>query len=160
MPEIADWPKRMLLVEDNVNDIELTMAALEELRLGGEVFVVRDGEQALDYLFRRGAYVDRPAGDPAVVMLDVKMPKVDGIEVLRQVKTDDVLRLVPVVMLTSSREERDVMQSYREGANAYVVKPAQLQEFINAVKELGLFWAVINEPPPGTSGRQGLGGRA
>lgn len=160
MPEIADWPKRMLLVEDNANDIELTMAALEELRLGNDVFVVRDGEQALDYLFRRGAYVDRPAGDPAVVMLDVKMPKVDGIEVLRQVKTDDVLRLVPVVMLTSSREERDVMQSYREGANAYVVKPAQLQEFINAVKELGLFWAVINEPPPGINGRQGLGGRA
>jgi CheY-like chemotaxis protein len=104
--------------------------------------------------------VNRPAGDPAVVMLDVKMPKVDGIEVLRQVKTDDVLRQVPVVMLTSSREELDVMQSYREGANAYVVKPAQLQEFINAVKELGLFWAVINEPPPGSNGRQGLGGIA
>lgn len=160
MPEIADLPKRMLLVEDNANDVELTMAALEELRLGGEVFVVRDGEQALDYLFRRGAYVDRPAGEPAVVMLDVKMPKVDGIEVLRQVKTDDVLKLVPVVMLTSSREERDVMQSYREGANAYVVKPVQLQEFINAVKELGLFWTVINEPPPGSNGRQRLGGLA
>jgi len=150
MPAAPDGPKRMLLVEDNANDIELTMAALDELRLGSDVFVVRDGEQALDYLFRRGAYVDRPAGAPVVVMLDVKMPKVDGIEVLRQVKTDDALKLVPVVMLTSSREERDVVQSYRQGANAYVVKPVRYQEFVTAVKELGLFWTAINEPPPGS----------
>jgi CheY-like chemotaxis protein len=157
---MLDLPKRMLLVEDNANDIELTIAALDELRLANEVFVVRDGEQALDYLFRRGAFVDRPAGQPAVVMLDVKMPKVDGIEVLRQVKTDDALKVVPVVMLTSSREERDVMQSYRQGANAYVVKPVQFQEFVNAVRDLGLFWAMINEPPPGSNGRRHIGGVA
>lgn len=142
--------KRILLVEDSSKDIELTLAALEEHRLANEVVVVQDGAEALDYLYRRGTFTERPAGNPGVVLLDLKMPKMDGLEVLRRMKEDKKLQTIPVVMLTSSREERDVIESYQLGANAYVVKPVAFQEFMAAVKHLGLFWAVVNEPPPGS----------
>ncbi|ABF40814.1 response regulator receiver protein [Candidatus Koribacter versatilis Ellin345] len=142
--------KPILLVEDNPKDIELTLAALADNRLANEVIVVRDGEEALDYLFRRGIFKLRAAGNPAVVLLDLKLPKVDGLEVLEQVKTDAMLRTVPVVMLTSSREEPDLNRSYKMGVNAYVVKPVEFTEFTQAIREIGLFWAVINQPPPGS----------
>jgi CheY-like chemotaxis protein len=140
--------KRILLVEDSTNDIDLTLAALGEINLANEVVVVRDGQEALDFLYRRGAYAGREAGLPAVVLLDLKLPKVDGLEVLGQIKGDLALRTLPVVMLTSSREEVDVARSYGRGVNAYVVKPVLFPEFVAALKELGLFWAVINQPPP------------
>jgi CheY-like chemotaxis protein len=143
--------KRIVLAEDNPNDVELTLAALAEINLANEVVVVRDGAEALDYLFRRNEYANRPAGNPAVLLLDLKMPKVDGLEVLRVLKTDENLRTIPVVMLTSSREEQDLVGSYNSGANAYVVKPVDFRAFIDAVRQLGAFWAVINEPPPGGS---------
>ncbi len=139
--------KRILLAEDNPDDVELTLEALQVNQLANEVVVVRDGAEALDYLFRRGAFASRPAGLPAVVLLDLKMPKVDGLEVLRQIKSDESLRTTPVVMLTSSREESDLVRSYRLGVNAYVVKPVDFGDFIEAVRNLGLFWAVVNEPP-------------
>jgi CheY-like chemotaxis protein len=139
--------KRILLAEDNPKDIELTLEALEEHNLANDVVVVRDGADALDYLYRRGAYSNRPEGNPAVVLLDLKMPKVDGLEVLRQIKTDEELKVVPIVMLTSSREEQDLVKSYQLGANAYVVKPIDFQQVVEAIKQLGLFWAVLNEPP-------------
>ncbi len=142
--------KRILLVEDNPNDIELTLAALAENRLANEVVVVRDGEEALDYLYRRGIFKMRTEGYPAVVLLDLKLPKLDGLEVLEQIKADEKLRSMPVVMLTSSREEQDLVRSYKLGVNAYVVKPVDFYEFVEAIKELGLFWAVINQPPPGS----------
>ena len=140
--------KRILLAEDDPNDVELTLRALETYNLANVVQVVGDGAEALDYLFRRNAYVDLPAGHPVVVLLDIKMPRVDGIEVLRQIKADPDLQMVPVVILTSSREERDLVESYRLGVNAFVVKPVDFHEFVEAVKEIGLFWAMINEPPP------------
>jgi CheY-like chemotaxis protein len=140
--------KRILVAEDSANDLELTLAALEENRLANDVITVRDGAEALDYLYRRGAYADRSGGNPALVLLDLKMPKVDGIEVLRQIKQDEDLRRIPVVMLTSSREEQDLLRSYELGVNAYVVKPVAFTEFMSAVKQLGGFWGVINEPPP------------
>ncbi len=140
--------KRILLAEDDPNDVELTLAALGEYNLANEVYVVKDGAEALDYLWRRGTFATRPEGDPVVLLLDIKMPKVDGVEVLRQIKRDPRLRLLPVVVLTSSREECDVAESYRLGANAYVVKPVDFYAFVKAVKEVGVFWAVINEPPP------------
>lgn len=143
--------KRILLVEDALNDIELTLSALEENHLANEVVVVRDGEEAIDYLYRRGVYKLRAEGNPAVVLLDLKLPKVDGLEVLAQIKKDASLRMVPVVMLTSSREERDLVQSYALGVNAYVVKPVDFHDFVGALKKVGLFWAVINQPPPGTA---------
>ena len=142
--------KPILLVEDNANDIELTLAALAETRLANAVVVLRDGAEALDYLRRTGAFADRPEGLPLVVLLDLKLPKVDGLEVLAQVKADPALRQVPVVMLTSSREEKDLVRSYGSGVNAYVVKPVDFGAFVEAIKELGLFWAVINHPPPGS----------
>lgn len=142
--------KRVLLAEDNAKDVELTLAALDEHRLANEVIVVRDGAEAWDYLCREGKFAQRPSGSPAVVLLDLKMPKVDGLEVLRRMKAHDTLRTVPVVMLTSSREEQDLIQSYKLGVNAYVVKPVAFDAFIHSVKSLGLFWAVLNEPPPGT----------
>jgi CheY-like chemotaxis protein len=147
--------KRILLVEDNANDIELTLAALEENHLANEVVVTRDGVEALDFLHRRGIFKLRAAGNPAVVLLDLKLPRVDGMEVLRQLKSDPDLRTVPVVMLTSSREEQDLLSSYNLGVNAYVVKPVEFADFVQALNKLGLFWAVINEPPPGSIGRPG-----
>ena len=143
--------KRILLAEDSVKDVELTLTALEEKHLANKVDVVRDGEEALDYLYRRGSFQSRPGGNPAVVLLDIKMPKVNGLEVLRQIKSDEKLKTVPVVVLTSSREEQDMVESYRLGVNAYVVKPVDFNQFVDAVKEVGAFWAVINEPPPETS---------
>lgn len=142
--------KPILLVEDNPKDLELTLLALEKSKLANDVVTVRDGVEALDYLFRRGAYADRPAGNPAVVLLDLKLPKVDGLQVLEAVKGDDELRAVPVVMLTASREERDLVRSYALGVNAYVVKPVAFKDFIEAIQDLGVFWAVLNEPPPGS----------
>jgi CheY-like chemotaxis protein len=137
----------LLLVEDDRKDVELTLAAFAENKISNEVNVVRDGAEALDYLFRRGNYSTRMNGIPLVILLDLKLPKVDGIQVLQNLKEDPVLKSVPVVMLTSSREERDVMRSYDLGANAYVVKPVDFYEFSNAVKEIGLFWTVVNHPP-------------
>ncbi|CBN56651.1 MULTISPECIES: response regulator [Kamptonema] len=141
--------KRILLVEDSGNDVELTLVALAENHLANEVIVVRDGEEALDYLYQKGIFKLRMGGHPVVVLLDLKLPKVDGLEVLAQIKSDPELKRVPVVMLTSSREEQDVIKSYDLGANGYVVKPVDFREFVDAIKELGLFWAVVNEPPPG-----------
>lgn len=142
--------KRILLVEDNHNDVELTLAALAENQLANEVVVVQNGEDALDYLYRRGVFRLRAGGYPAVVLLDLKMPKVDGLEVLKQIKADPDLRVVPIVVLTSSREEQDLVQSYNLGTNAFVVKPVDFREFVQAIQNLGLFWAVVNEPPPGS----------
>ena len=141
--------RTILLAEDNANDIELTLAALRENHLVNDVTVVRDGAQALDYLYRRNAFEGRAGGTPAVLLLDLKMPKVDGIEVLRQLKSDPSMRTMPIVVLTSSREERDLVRSYNLGVNAYVVKPVDFHDFVDAIKMLGGFWAVINEPPPG-----------
>ena len=142
--------KRILLAEDNPKDVELTLAALDENRLANSVVVVRDGAEAWEYLTREGRYADRPPGIPAVVLLDLKMPRVDGLQVLRLMRDHAELRTVPVVMLTSSREEKDLVESYRLGVNAYVVKPVAFGDFMNSVKNLGLFWAVLNEAPPGT----------
>lgn len=142
--------RRILLVEDDPRDVELTLAALAENHLANEVVVVRDGQEALDYLRRQGVFKMRAEGNPAVVLLDLKLPKVDGQEVLAQIKGDAQLQVIPVVMLTSSRQERDLVASYRTGVNAYVVKPIDFSEFQRSVKELGLFWAVINESPLGT----------
>ena len=141
---------RILLVEDDPKDVELTMTALEEYNLSNEVVVASDGEEALDYLYCRGKFQRRGGENPAVMLLDLKLPKVDGLEVLEKVKSDDKLKLIPVVVLTSSREERDMVTSYKLGVNAYVVKPVDFHEFVNAIKELGVFWAIINEPPPGS----------
>jgi CheY-like chemotaxis protein len=140
--------RRILMAEDSANDVELTLAALAEHRLANQVDVVRDGAEALDYLYRRGAYAERASGNPALVLLDLKMPKVTGLEVLRQIKTDPSLRTIPVVMLTSSREEGDLLASYELGVNAYVVKPVEFGDFMGAVRQLGGFWALVNEAPP------------
>ena len=147
MPTIG----RILLVEDDPKDVELTMAALGDYNLSNEVVVASDGEEALDYLYSRGRYQRRSGENPAVLLLDLKLPKVDGLEVLKAVKSDDALRVIPVVVLTSSREEKDMVASYKLGVNAYVVKPVDFHEFVNAIKELGVFWAIINEPPPGSA---------
>lgn len=146
--------KHILLVEDSERDVELTLEALTEHNLANNVVVARDGTEALDYLYRRGSFTERPAGNPAVVLLDLKMPRVDGLEVLRIVRADESLSAVPVVMLTSSTEERDLVESYALGVNAYVVKPVAFSDFLDAVRNLGLFWAVINQPPPGTAVRK------
>ena len=138
----------MLLVEDDARDVELTLDALEESNLANEVDLARDGKEALDYLYCRGRFADRARETPAVVLLDLKMPKVSGIDVLRQIKTDEALKMIPVVVLSSSAEERDVIESYQLGVNAYVVKPVDIQQFLEAIRKLGLFWALINEPPP------------
>ena len=141
---------RILLVEDDPKDVELTLTALDEYNLANEVIVTSDGQEALDYLFYRGNFMKRSGENPAVLLLDLKLPKVDGLEVLQQVKSDDKLKMIPVVVLTSSHEEKDMIASYKLGVNAYVVKPVDFHEFVNAIKELGVFWAVINEPPPGS----------
>ncbi|HKB56024.1 MAG TPA: response regulator [Lacunisphaera sp.] len=143
--------KRILLVEDNLKDIDLTLAALEEHHLANEVVVARDGVEGLDYLYSRGNFTGRDPGLPAVMLLDIKMPKLNGLEVLRQMKSDPLLKTLPVVMLTSSQEEPDLAASYALGANAYVVKPVDFQQFVAAVKQVGAFWAVLNEPPPSSS---------
>jgi len=147
---------RILIVEDDPKDVELTLTALEEYNLANEVVVTRDGEEALDYLYCRGNFTMRTSDNPAVLLLDLKLPKVDGLEVLQQIKSDEKLRMIPVVVLTSSREERDMVASYKLGVNAYVVKPVDFHEFVNAIKELGIFWAVINEPPPGSVRKKDL----
>jgi DNA-binding response OmpR family regulator len=141
---------RILMVEDDPKDVELTMTALEEYNLANEVIVTHDGEEALDYLYCRGKFHDRSTDNPSVMLLDLKLPKVDGLEILKIVKSDDKLKLIPVVVLTSSREEKDMVTSYKLGVNAYVVKPVDFHEFVDAIKELGVFWAVINAPPPGS----------
>jgi CheY-like chemotaxis protein len=142
--------KRILLVEDDAKDVELTLTGLADYHLANEVEVARDGEEALDYLYRRGNHRKRANGNPAVILLDLKLPKVNGFEVLQQIRADESLKMIPVVVLTSSHEERDLVQSYKLGSNAYVVKPVDFHQFVNAIKELGAFWAIINEPPPGS----------
>jgi DNA-binding response OmpR family regulator len=141
---------RILLVEDDPSDVELTLDALGEYNLANEVVVTRDGKLALDYLYCRGEFSARSEENPAVVLLDLKLPRVNGLEVLQQVKSDERLKMIPVVVLTSSQEEKDMMRSYKLGVNAYVVKPVDFHEFVNAVKELGVFWGIINQPPPGS----------
>jgi len=138
----------ILLAEDNPNDVELTLEALGQHNLANRVTIAHDGVEAMEYLRREGAFSDRAPGDPAVVLLDIKMPRKDGIEVLREIRADPALRRLPVVILTSSREDKDLITSYDLGVNAYVVKPVDFPSFIDAVKELGMFWAVINERPP------------
>jgi CheY-like chemotaxis protein len=140
--------KPILLVEDNPKDVELTLAALEQSQLANEVVVVRDGAEALDFLYRRGKHESRNTVDPAVVLLDLKLPKVDGLEVLAKIKGDAAMRHTPIVMLTSSREESDLVRSYELGVNAFVVKPVGFREFFDAIQDVGIFWAVLNEPPP------------
>jgi CheY-like chemotaxis protein len=136
-------------VEDNPKDLELTLAALAKCQLANDIVVARDGAEALDYLYLRGEHAGRDAGIPAVVLLDLKLPKIDGLEVLEKVKGDAELRHVPVVMLTSSREESDLVKSYELGVNAFVVKPVDFNAFFEAIEDLGMFWAILNEPPPG-----------
>jgi CheY-like chemotaxis protein len=143
--------KPILLVEDNPHDLELTLIALSRSQLANEVIIARDGAEALDYLSLRGQYEGRQAGNPAVVLLDLKLPKVDGLEVLKTIRSSDGLRSTPVVMLTSSKEEQDLIRSYELGVNAYVVKPVDFSEFVRAIADLGIFWAVLNEPPPGSA---------
>jgi CheY-like chemotaxis protein len=142
--------KPILLVEDDARDLELTLVALERSQLANEVVIARDGAAALDYLQREGEYAQRPAGNPAVILLDLKLPKLNGLEVLQAVRASEALRSIPVVMLTSSQEESDVVNSYALGVNAYVVKPVEFKPFIAAIADLGMFWAVLNEPPPGS----------
>jgi CheY-like chemotaxis protein len=138
----------ILLAEDNPNDVELTLTALHNLNLANDIFVVPNGAEVLDFLRRRNGFSSRPAIPPAVVLLDLKMPLVDGLEALRQIRADDELRTIPIVILTSSREESDLVKGYQLGANGYVVKPVDFDQFMAAVAKLGVFWALINEPPP------------
>ena len=144
--------KRILIAEDNPNDLELTLTALRQYNIANEIVTVRDGAEALDYLFRRGVHATRPEGAPCVVLLDLKMPKVDGLEVLQAIKADPRLRRTPVVMLTSSREEADLVRSYELGVNGYVVKPVDFADFVEAVRQVGAFWALVNEVPPASAG--------
>ncbi|MEP6592203.1 MAG: response regulator [Acidobacteriota bacterium] len=147
--------RSILLVEDSVRDAELILDALEGNKLANEVVHVRDGAEALDYLYRRGSFATRSGGQPALMLLDLKLPKVDGLEVLRQIKGDAALRMLPVVMMTSSRQEQDLVRSYQLGANAYVVKPMKFQDFVEAVKQVSGFWAVLNEVPESLDRRDG-----
>jgi len=142
--------KPILLVEDNPKDLELTLVALDKSQLANEVIVARDGQEAIDYLKSQGDWSARVPGNPAVILLDLKLPKIDGLEVLQTIRADAALKSVPVVMLTSSREEQDLVRSYELGVNAYVVKPVEFSEFVEAIADLGVFWAVLNEPPPGS----------
>jgi CheY-like chemotaxis protein len=147
---VADL-RPILLVEDNPRDLELTLAALAKCQLANEIIIARDGAEALDYVYARGAFSQRPSGDPAVILLDLKLPKIDGLEVLETLKGDGNFRQIPVVMLTSSREERDLVTSYEQGVNAFVVKPVDFNAFFEAIESLGMFWAILNEPPPRAS---------
>lgn len=150
MPDL----RPILLVEDNPKDLELTLAALAKCQLANEIVIARDGAEALDFLYRRNAHADRAVGDPSVVLLDLKLPKLDGLQVLEKIKSDPTQRQIPVVMLTSSREESDLVRSYELGVNAFVVKPVDFNAFFEAIQDLGMFWAVLNEPPPrGANGR-------
>jgi len=146
--------KSILLVEDDPRDVELTLAALEEQHLANRIAIVRDGAEALDYLYRRGKFNLRPGGNPILILLDNKMPKVSGLEVLKTIKDEEHLKTIPVVVLTSSRETPDLIEFYKHGANAYVVKPVNFPDFMMAVKQLGVFWAAINEPPPPTGRKE------
>jgi len=146
LPEL----RPILLVEDSPRDLELTLAALGKCQLANEIVIARDGAEAMDYLLRTGMHDNRTHGDPAVVLLDLKLPKMDGLEVLEKVKKNDQLRHIPIVMLTSSREEQDLVHSYELGVNAFVVKPVEFTEFFKAIQDLGVFWALLNEPPPGS----------
>ncbi len=148
--------RHILVAEDDPRDLELTLAALEEYNLANKVFIVHDGEEALDYLYRRGKYSTRAEGNPVAVLLDLKMPKVTGMEVLKLIKADENLKMIPIVVLSSSREEPDLIECYNHGVNAYVVKPVDFTEFMKAVKMLGVFWAAVNEPPPQTGSRAAL----
>lgn len=152
--------KMILLVDDDPRDVELALTSLEENNLSNEVAVARDGAEALDYLYRRGQFADRPEGNPVVIFLDLKMPKVDGHEVLKQIKTDPDLKAIPVVVVTSSREEKDLIESYDNHANAYVVKPVAFDSFVDVVKQLGLFWVLTNEPAPGCFTKKPEGGKS
>ncbi len=142
-----DDHKTLLLADDNAKDIELTLAAFEEMNLANRVIIVKDGGQVLDFLYRRGEYVGRTEPDPDVILLDIKMPKVSGIEILKQIKSDEHLKYIPVVMLTSSREENDLVESYKYSANSYIVKPIDYKDFINTIKNLGFYWAFLNVTP-------------
>jgi two-component system, response regulator len=148
-----EYLKRILLVDDSPRDREMAIEALDAHHLANEVVALRDGAEALDYLYRRGEFASRADAQPVVILLDLKMPRVDGLEVLRQIKSDPELKLIPVVMMTSSREEQDVVRSYQLGVNAYVVKPVRFEQFIEAVRQMGGFWALLNQPPPGGKGR-------
>jgi CheY-like chemotaxis protein len=143
-------PKKILVAEDDENDAELILNALGRYNIANEVVVVEDGAEALDYLHRRGAYETRAEGNPILVLLDIKMPRVDGLEVLREIRADERLKMIPAVILTSSRQEGDLLAGYQLGVNAYVVKPVDFNEFVEAVRELGVFWLMVNEPPPGS----------
>ncbi len=156
MPEVG----KILLVEDDPCDVELTLEALNDNSLASGVVVARDGEEALDYIHRRGSFADRADGQPLVVLLDLKMPKVDGVEVARRLKSDPQTRSIPVVILTSSRESRDLRSCYEIGVNAYVVKPVQFHEFSDAVRQVGRFWVGLNELPPGHRGGQKPAGQS
>lgn len=147
--------KRILLVEDDPHDIDLTFTALEECHLANEIVVARDGVEALDYLHGRGMFAARPDGNPALILLDLKMPRLGGLQVLKALKTNEMMRLIPVVILSSSREERDLTECYALGVNSYVVKPVRFTEFVEAVTGIGIFWALINEPPPGSLKKEG-----
>jgi CheY-like chemotaxis protein len=138
----------ILLVEDSPKDLELTLAALAKCQLANEIHIARDGEEAIDYLYATGKHEGRTEGDPAVVLLDLKLPKIDGLEVLERVKRDPNLRHIPIVMLTSSRKEQDLVRSYELGVNAFVVKPVEFTKFFEAIEDLGVFWVILNEPPP------------
>jgi CheY-like chemotaxis protein len=141
-------PKKILLAEDDPKDVELTLIALEEYNLANEVMIAKNGAEALDYLYCRGQFAERLPGNPVVILLDLKMPKVGGLEVLRQVKADPALKSIPIVIMTSSREDQDIINSYSSGTNAYVVKPVAFDKFVDVVKQLGLFWVLTNETLP------------
>ena len=140
--------KRILIVDDSPRDVELTIAALSEKNLVNKIVVAEDGEEALDYLYKKGKFAGDENGIPAVILLDIKMPKMDGIEVLKHIRSEPKFKMIPVIMVTSSREEKDLVESYKLGANSYVVKPIDIAQFIDAIKVLGQYWAVINQPPP------------
>lgn len=139
--------RRILIVDDSPKDVELTIAALSEKNLANDVIVAEDGEEALDYLYKRSKFVNE-IGLPAIILLDIKMPKVNGLEVLKHIRSSPNFKYIPIIMVTSSREERDLIESYKLGANSYVVKPVDINQFIDAIKVLGYYWAVINQPPP------------